>query len=272
MVFNQKQTLPDSATRANLTQEKQGLCADCATALSEKNTQIRDHGFRSEALLNRPSQRVGYARVSTAAQELDRQLNQLETQCDVLHLEKLSAVAAERPVFDAVLADLHPGDTFVIVDLDRAFRSSTDAILTTQALRDRGVAMQVLNFPMDTSSDEGELFFTILAAFAQFERRMISRRTKEGLPRAAPFTRSVLLPLWFAIRLVSFLILAARLPLRLHIPTRRIIARSEELHVFPVPCHGDIGEMFVHRPRAEHIGLVHGRPLGFVDCHRVAVV
>ena len=42
----------------------------------------------------------------------------------------------------------------------------------------------MLNFPIDTASDEGELFYTILAAFAQFERRIISRRTREGLAAA----------------------------------------------------------------------------------------
>ena len=114
----------------------------------------------------------------------DRQALQLEDACDELHFEKISAVAAERPVFDALIASLIPGDTFVVVDLDRAFRSSIDAILTAETLRTRNVRFRLLNVPIDTASDEGQLFYTILAAFAQFERRIISRRTREGLAAA----------------------------------------------------------------------------------------
>ena len=140
----------------------------------------KNHPFRAEEAV-RPPRRAGYIRVSTQAQIADRQVVQLEAECDEMHVEHLSAVASERPVFNAVIAGLRPRDTLVIVDLDRAFRSSIDAILTAQALRERGVRFRVLSFPIDTASEEGELFYTILAAFAQFERRIISRRTKEGL-------------------------------------------------------------------------------------------
>ncbi len=128
--------------------------------------------------------RVGYIRVSTPSQTTDRQTMQLEAECDELRIEYISAVAARRPVFEDVITALRPGDTFVVVDLDRAFRSAIDAILTAEQLRERGVRFRVLSFPIDTASEEGELFYNILAAFAQFERRIISRRTKEGLEAA----------------------------------------------------------------------------------------
>ncbi|MEM6276689.1 MAG: recombinase family protein [Pseudomonadota bacterium] len=128
--------------------------------------------------------RLGYIRVSTRSQIADRQVVQLEDACDTLHVEHVSAVARERPVFEAVLTELRKGDTLVVADLDRAFRSSIDAIMTAENLRERGIRFQVLSFPVDTMSEEGELFFTILAAFAQFERRIISRRTREGLEAA----------------------------------------------------------------------------------------
>lgn len=114
----------------------------------------------------------------------DRQSIQLEDVCDEVHVEHVSAVAADRPVFEEVIAVLRPHDTFIVADLDRAFRSAIDAIMTAQQLRERGVRFRVLSFPIDTASEEGELFYTILAAFAQFERRIISRRTKEGLEAA----------------------------------------------------------------------------------------
>lgn len=128
--------------------------------------------------------RLGYIRVSTRAQAPDRQIEVLRLECDALHIEHVSAVASERPVFDRLIADLRPGDTFVVVDLDRAFRSAVDAILVSSALCQNGVKFKILSFPMDTTSDEGELFFGIVALFAQFERRIISRRTREGLDAA----------------------------------------------------------------------------------------
>ncbi|MGJ8530146.1 recombinase family protein [Maritalea sp.] len=128
--------------------------------------------------------RIGYIRVSTRAQTTDRQTKALENECDELHIEYVSAVAGERPVFEAVLAGLQSDDTFVVLDLDRAFRSTIDAMLTADALRQRSVKMRVLSLPIDTTTAEGELFYTMVAAFAGFERRIISRRTKEGLQAA----------------------------------------------------------------------------------------
>ncbi|MEO1406816.1 MAG: recombinase family protein [Pseudomonadota bacterium] len=128
--------------------------------------------------------RIGYIRVSTPAQLTDRQVLHLESECCEMHVEHVSAIAAERPVFNALMQDLRSGDTLVVVDLDRAFRSSIDAIMTAQALREREIGFRLLSFPLDTASEEGELFYTILAAFAQFERRIISRRTREGLEAA----------------------------------------------------------------------------------------
>ncbi|WP_202977621.1 recombinase family protein [Parasedimentitalea marina] len=130
------------------------------------------------------SRNIGYIRVSTKAQVADRQVLQLQNECDEFHIEHLSAVASARPVFDSVLERLRSGDALVVVDLDRAFRSSIDAMLTADALRQRGVHFRILSLRIDTSTAEGELFFTIMASFAQFERRIISRRTKQGLNAA----------------------------------------------------------------------------------------
>ena len=128
--------------------------------------------------------RIGYIRVSTRDQATDRQVLQLDAQCDRLHIEYISAAAQARPVFDAALAELSSGDTFVVLDLDRAFRSSIDAMLTAEWLLERAIKMDILSLPIDMATAEGELFYTLVAAFARFERRIISRRTKEGLEAA----------------------------------------------------------------------------------------
>ncbi|MFK7942919.1 MAG: recombinase family protein [Paracoccaceae bacterium] len=128
--------------------------------------------------------RIGYIRVSTREQVTDRQVLRLEADCETMRIEYLSAVAADRPVFDQLIAELRPGDVMVVVDLDRAFRSSIDAMLTADLLRRRGIRLDVLSLPIDTTTAEGELFYTMVAAVANFERRIISRRTKEGLEAA----------------------------------------------------------------------------------------
>lgn len=182
MVFVQVSILRDSAEAVNQVSRKQRLCRCRHVAAAPNDKQIGKDRFRSHPMSN--PRRLGYIRVSTRAQAPDRQIDVLRAECDELYIEHVSAVAAERPVFDKLLTDLEPGDTFVVVDLDRAFRSAVDAILISSALCQQGVKFNILSFPLDTTSDEGELFFGIVALFAQFERRIISRRTREGLDAA----------------------------------------------------------------------------------------
>ncbi len=127
---------------------------------------------------------IGYMRVSTPEQRTDRQLDGLKNLCDRFYLDYISAVAHHRPEFEMALSVLRSGDTFLVWDFDRAFRSSKDAILTADDLRNRGVRLKIVKLNIDTTTAEGELFYTMMAAFAQFERRMLSRRTQEGMKAA----------------------------------------------------------------------------------------
>lgn len=184
MVFGHECALPISVSAVNRRREKQRVSIRSTERAAEGAELIGDDRLRSHLPSVPSSRRLGYIRVSTRSQLADRQVLQLEDACDALYVEHVSAIARERPVFETLLADLREGDTLVVADLDRAFRSSIDAIMTAETLRERGIRFQVLSFPVDTMSEEGELFFTILAAFAQFERRIISRRTREGLEAA----------------------------------------------------------------------------------------
>jgi len=132
---------------------------------------------------NTPKTRA-YLRVSTTDQSVDRQLMGLKDEADELHIEHASAASKSRPVFDAVLTKLQPGDTLLVWDLDRAFRSTLDAITTAQDLRARGVALKIAKMQIDTGTPEGAFFYTVIAAFAEMERRVLSERTREGLAAA----------------------------------------------------------------------------------------
>lgn len=128
--------------------------------------------------------KIGYLRVSTEDQNHQRQIDSLQTVCDELHTETTSAINKKRPVFESVIKKLQAGDTLVVHDLDRAFRSTLDALKQAEQLRTRGVEFQILSLNVDTGTPAGQLVFTVMAAFAQYERQCISQRTKEGMAAA----------------------------------------------------------------------------------------
>lgn len=104
--------------------------------------------------------------------------------CDELHIEKLSAIAPHRPVYERVMRRLRPGDVFVIWDLDRAYRSAKDALNELDRLRARGVDFMIANLNLDTTTPHGRLIYCIMSGLAEFERATLSQRTKEGLAAA----------------------------------------------------------------------------------------
>lgn len=123
-------------------------------------------------------------RVSTEEQRPDRQIDGLRAECDEFHVETLSAVSKRRPVYQAIIESLRPGDMLVVWDLDRAYRSARDALNEFNALDQRGVLFRVVNFPIDARTAEGYYCFTVMSANNELERRILSRRTKEGLAAA----------------------------------------------------------------------------------------
>lgn len=138
-----------------------------------------------KALKLKPTaQRVGYIRVSKSDMKEGRQIDGLEGLCDQCFVEKLSACKKARPVFDALIEGLREGQTLVILDLDRAFRSTIDALLTIEALRERGVKIHIKSLNLDYSNEFSEVIVAMVAALAQFERRTLIRRTREGMAAA----------------------------------------------------------------------------------------
>jgi DNA invertase Pin-like site-specific DNA recombinase len=128
--------------------------------------------------------KIAYVRISTPEQRHDRQIDGLRDLCDELEIETLSACSAKRPVYEGVIARLEPGDMLVVWALDRAYRNTKDALNELDALRDRGIHFQIANLNLDTSTPAGIFIYTILSALAEFERRNLSLRTKEGMDAA----------------------------------------------------------------------------------------
>ncbi|WP_288950094.1 recombinase family protein, partial [uncultured Paracoccus sp.] len=87
----------------------------------------------------------------------------------------------DRPGLEKVLRALKPGDTLVVWRLDRLGRSLTDLVRFIEELGERGCEFRSLNEAIDTSTSGGRLIFHIMAAFAEFERNLISERTRAGL-------------------------------------------------------------------------------------------
>ncbi len=129
--------------------------------------------------------KLGYIRVSTDDQSVDRQIDGLRGECDELVIETgVSARAKSRPVYDEAIARLKPGDTFVVWHLDRAYRSTVDAIVEVDKLRDRGIAFKIVTLDIDTSTASGRMIYTLMAAMAEWERSNLIERTKQGIAAA----------------------------------------------------------------------------------------
>lgn len=129
--------------------------------------------------------RIGYARVSTGGQNLERQMDALKAaNCRRVFAEKKSGRDGDRPELAACLAFLDPGDTLVVPSLDRLSRSLQDLITTVGRLRSLGVGFTSLHENLDTTTPGGRLVFHVFAALAEFIRELIVAGTREGLAAA----------------------------------------------------------------------------------------
>jgi len=128
--------------------------------------------------------RVGYARVSTAGQKLDLQLERL-ADCDRVFHEKVSGKSTRnRPELQNALDFVRDGDVFVVTKLDRLARSVVDLANIVQKFEGKNVDLVVLDQGIDTTSIYGRLQFNILAAIGEFERGIIRERSYKGRMRA----------------------------------------------------------------------------------------
>jgi DNA invertase Pin-like site-specific DNA recombinase len=129
---------------------------------------------------------IGYARVSTQDQHLTGQLEALRTAgAETVYREKISGARADRPQLAKLMANLKASDIVVVTKLDRLGRSTRELLDLIDAIGKAGAAFRSLGDPLfDTTSSQGRLLSTLLAAIAEFERDLIRERTGEGRKRA----------------------------------------------------------------------------------------
>lgn len=135
---------------------------------------------------------VGYARVSKndGTQVLDSQIDILKksgVDQDNIYFDKASGAKEEREQLDICLKVLREGDTLMVSKLDRLGRSLHHLIGIVNDLNARGVGFRVVSGigqEIDTTTAGGRLIFSIFGALAEFERELMSERTKAGLKSA----------------------------------------------------------------------------------------
>ncbi|TKD21963.1 recombinase family protein [Rhodobacter capsulatus] len=129
---------------------------------------------------------VGYRRVSTLDQSLDRQdIGEV----DKLFEEKVSgATAKDRPALQDLIGWVREGDSVVVWSIDRLARNLQDLLAIVQELNAKGVSIRFvkdnLTFPPEGSDGASKLYLSILGAVAEFERSILKQRQAEGIAKA----------------------------------------------------------------------------------------
>jgi DNA invertase Pin-like site-specific DNA recombinase len=128
----------------------------------------------------------GYARVSTAGQDLAVQLDALKAAgCQTIRSEKKSGSDRNgRTELQTLLDFLREGDTLVVTRIDRLARSMKDLQDIVHELKGRGVALKATEQPIDTGTAAGKAFLDMLGVFAEFETNLRRERQAEGIEAA----------------------------------------------------------------------------------------
>lgn len=128
----------------------------------------------------------GYARVSTAEQDLTVQLDALKAAgCETIRSEKVSGTTTKGRTELAILREfMKQGDTLVVTRIDRLARSIGDLQDIVRSLKDNGVALRATEQPIDTSTAAGKAFLDMLGVFAEFETNLRRERQLEGIAQA----------------------------------------------------------------------------------------
>ena len=133
---------------------------------------------------------IGYARVSTEEQKLDRQIDALINEGvdrRNIYQEKITGTKKDRPELKRMIDEMQEGDVLVIPDLTRLSRSTKDLLEIIDKIKEKGASIKSIKDTwLNTTSENpyNEFLLTVMSGLSQLERDLISQRTKEGLKAA----------------------------------------------------------------------------------------
>lgn len=137
---------------------------------------------------DKPTRKIGYARVSTADQNPDMQIEALKrygVPAELIFVDKASGGTDKRPAFiRAMKTAQHAGSEFVVWKLDRLGRTLKGVLDTMELLAGREIQFVSLTERIDTGGPMGKAMIRLLAVFAELERDLIRERTVAGMKRA----------------------------------------------------------------------------------------
>lgn len=128
----------------------------------------------------------GYARVSTAAQNIAPQVEILKKAgCDLVREERMSGTSTDKRVELRLLLDfIRAGDVLVVTRIDRLARSIADLSRIIEELNDKGASLRVAEQPLDTATPQGKMMCGMLGVIAEFENDLRRERQQEGIEAA----------------------------------------------------------------------------------------
>jgi DNA invertase Pin-like site-specific DNA recombinase len=130
-------------------------------------------------------QRIGYIRVSTLDQHVDRQLEGIEV--DKTFIDKASGKDTKRPQLELLLSFVRTGDTVIVHSMDRLARNLDDLRRIVHTLTGRGVRIEFVKEHLSFTGEDSpmaSLMLSVMGAFAEFERALIHERQREGIALA----------------------------------------------------------------------------------------
>lgn len=128
-----------------------------------------------------PTRIYGYARVSGKRQKPELQIEAMKKlKCDEIVIEKISAFAPERPLFNNLLGRLKKGDTLVVWNLSRLGRGMFDLFKIMAHLQKEEVIFVSITENIDTSTTTGRIMFSFLSIMGEYEAELLKERTEAG--------------------------------------------------------------------------------------------
>lgn len=147
-----------------------------------RNVSVKKRYFIETTRRRKNRVKVGYLRVSTEQQHIERQQILLnEVGVEKVYLDKMSGKNLDRPQLKEMLSFVRSGDTVIVESISRFARSTRDFLKLIDILNQKQVGFVSLKEKLDTDSPYGRFAMVIFSALAQLERETLLERQREGI-------------------------------------------------------------------------------------------